>query len=182
MIFGMEPKNPTTPPLRGTPPLQEGRTNSPPAKGEYPVRGEGVAPAKGEYPAREKAVADGARLNNLPALRTFRKALRNRLTAAEARLWTYLQRAQLEGRKFRRQHSVGGYILDFYCPSERLAVELDGAVHDSDMAQQYDRERDRFLRHCGILVLRFENRWVFQQPDAVLAEIAKHFGWQEAGG
>lgn len=156
--------------------MQEGRTHSPPAKGEYPARGEGVTPA------REKAVADGARLNNLPALRTFRKALRNRLTPAEARLWAYLQRAQLEGRKFRRQHSVGGYILDFYCPSERLAVELDGAAHDSDMAQQYDRERDRFLRHCGILVLRFENKWVFQQPDAVLAEIAKHFGWREVGG
>ena len=170
----MKPKNPTTPPLRGTPPCQEGSINSPPVKGEYPERGEGVT--KGEYPARR----EGPRLNNLPALRTFRTALRHHLTPAEARLWTHLQRCQLAGRKFRRQHSVGGYILDFYCPAERLAIELDGAVHDSEMAQQYDEERDLFLRHCGIRVLRFENKWVFLQPDEVLAEIARHFGWQKA--
>lgn len=157
----MRPQNPTTPPLRGTPPCQEGSNNSPPVKGESAKR-------------------EGVRLNNLPALRTFRKTLRNHLTPAEAKLWTYLQRSKLAGRKFRRQHSVGRYILDFYCPAERLAIELDGAVHDSETAQQYDEERDLFLRHCGIRVLRFENKWVFLQPDEVLAEIAKHFGWQEA--
>lgn len=168
-------QNRTTPPLRGTPPFQEGSShNSPPAKGEYPARGEGVIPTK-----RDPAQRDGVRLNNLPTLRTFRKELRSHLTPAEAKLWTYLQRAQLEGRKFRRQHSVGGYILDFYCPVERLAVELDGAAHDSETARLYDEERDLFLLHCHIRVLRFENKWVFLQPDCVLAEIAKHFGWQE---
>lgn len=173
MPNGRKPQKPTTPPLRGTPPCQEGRTNSPPAKGEYPERGEGVA-------KRESAQREGPRLNNLPALRTFRTALRHHLKPAEARLWTHLQRSQLAGRKFRRQHSVGRYILDFYCPAERLAIELDGAAHDSEMAQHYDAERDLFLRHCGIRVLRFENKRVFLQPDEVLAEIAKHFGWQKA--
>lgn len=175
----MKQQKPTTPPLRGTPPCQEGSfcspsatnedsfNNSPPAKGEYPARGEGVAKI------------EGVRLNNLPVLRTFRKELRNHLTPAEARLWAYLQRSQLSGRKFRRQHSVGRYILDFYCPAERLAIELDGAVHDSEAAQLHDAERDLFLRHCGIRVLRFENKWVFLQPDEVLAEITKHFGWQK---
>lgn len=76
-------------------------------------------------------------INNLPALRFFRKALRHNLTPAEAKLWTLLKGSQLAGRKFRRQHSVGNFILDFYCPSERLAIELDGAVHDSDDAQAY---------------------------------------------
>ena len=181
----MKPQNPTTPLLRGTPPCQEGSTNSPPAKGEYPARGEGVA--KGESTALRQGVAnrksaqrEGSRLNNLPALRTFRTASRHHLTPAEARLWAHLQRSQLAGRKFRRQHSVGEYILDFYCPAERLAIELDGAAHDSEMAQHYDEERDLFLRHCGIRVLRFENKWVFLQPDEVLTEIAKHFGWQKA--
>ena len=94
------------------------------------------------------------RVNNLPTLRTFRKALRNHLTPAEAKLWTLLKGSQLAWRKFRRQHSVGSYILDFYCPSERLAVELDGAVHDSAEAQAYDRERDLFLEQFGIKVLR----------------------------
>ena len=117
------------------------------------------------------------RVNNLPTLRTFRKALRNHLTPAEAKLWTLLKGSQLAGRKFRRQHSVGSYILDFYCPSERLAVELDGAVHDSAEAQAYDRERDLFLEQFGIKVLRFENRLVFQQTEGVLMEIQRGFGW-----
>lgn len=116
-------------------------------------------------------------INNLPVLRTFRKELRNHLTPAEAKLWTLLKKSQLDGRKFRRQHSVGYYILDFYCPAERLAVELDGAAHDSASAQEYDRERDLFLLCFDIKVLRFENKLVFQQAEAVLMEIRKHFGW-----
>ena len=69
------------------------------------------------------------KVNNLPYLKTFRKELRNNLTPAEAKFWKIVQNKNLEGRKFRRQHSVGNYILDFYCPSEKLAVELDGEVH-----------------------------------------------------
>lgn len=116
-----------------------------------------------------------ASFNNLPSLRTFRKELRNHPTPAEAKLWSYLRRSQLQGRKFRRQHSIKYYILDFYCPAERLAVELDGAVHYSPTAQEYDAARDLFLQSCGIRVLRFENKWVFLQPEQVLAEIASYF-------
>lgn len=116
-------------------------------------------------------------INNLPHLRTFRKELRNHLTPAEAKLWNLLKQSQLAGRKFRRQHSVGYYILDFYCPSERLAIELDGAVHDTEGTQEYDCERDLFLNYYRIKVLRFENKLVFQQTEAVLTEIRKHFGW-----
>lgn len=118
----------------------------------------------------------GRGLNNLPVLRTFRKELRNHLTPAEAKLWTYLQRSQLGKRKFRRQHSVGFYILDFYCPAERL-----GAAHDSEEAQARGHERDLFLTYCHIKVLRFENQRVFLQPEAVLAEIEGHFGWLTRG-
>ncbi len=116
-------------------------------------------------------------VNNVPVLRTFRKALRSRLTPAEAKIWSHLKQAQLGGRKFRRQHSVGFYILDFYCPKERLAVELDGSAHDSVDAQEYDRERDLFLACFGVKVLHFENKWVFQETEAVLLEIKNHFGW-----
>ena len=118
-------------------------------------------------------------LNNCPELRTFRKELRNHLTPAEAKLWTMLKGAQLDGRKFRRQHSVGRYILDFCCPSERLAIELDGAVHDSEAAQQHDQARTLFLQHFGIKVLRFENQWVFKEPEGVLSAIRSEFGWWE---
>lgn len=117
------------------------------------------------------------KLNNRPQLTSRRKELRNNLTPAEAKLWTLLKGSQLEGHKFRRQHSVGRYILDFYCPSERLAIELDGSAHDSETAQNYDRERTLFLQHQGIKVLRFENKWIFKEPDAVLAEIKASFGW-----
>ena len=66
------------------------------------------------------------RIHNKIELKPYRKALRKDLTPAEAFLWKYLQNRKLEGRKFRRQHSVGNYIADFYCSSERLVIELDG--------------------------------------------------------
>ena len=72
------------------------------------------------------------RMNNQLILKTFRKELRSNLTPAEAKLWTYLKNKKLGGRRFRRQHSVGGYILDFYCPTEKLAIELDGQGHLHD--------------------------------------------------
>ena len=74
------------------------------------------------------------RYANLKALRPIRRDLRNHATAAERALWQMLKGRQLHGRKFRRQRSVGAYVLDFYCPSERLAVEVDGSVHDDPAA------------------------------------------------
>jgi very-short-patch-repair endonuclease len=122
-------------------------------------------------------------LNNLPEPRTFRKELRANLTPAEARLWSMLKRSQLEGRKFRRQHSFTGYILDFYCSSEKLGIELDGAVHFNESAAQYDYERSLFLKYFGVRVLRFENKWVFDDPGWVLHRIRGAFGWRlERGG
>ncbi len=114
-------------------------------------------------------------LNNLPHLKTFRKQLRKKMTPAEARLWTHLKGKQLDGRKFRRQHSVANYILDFYCPEERLAIELDGEVHNNVVASEYDHERDLFLQHTGIKVLRFENRIVFENSTWLLSQIKSHF-------
>ena len=120
------------------------------------------------------------RLHTLPKLQTFRTELRHHLTPAEATLWKNLKRSQLAGRKFRRQHSIGNYILDFYCPSERIGIELDGEVHFSDQAQLYDHERKLFLKAFDIKVLRFENKFVFDEIEWVLARIAHEFGWWEA--
>jgi len=118
-------------------------------------------------------------LNNLPQLKTFRKQLRENLTPAEARLWTMLKGSQLQGRKFRRQHSFSGYILDFYCSSEKLGIELDGAVHFTERTAQYDYERKLFLEYFGIKVLRFENKLVFDEPEFVLDRIQNYFGWNK---
>ena len=90
-------------------------------------------------------------------------------------MWKYLKGCQLKGRKFRRQHSVGNYILDFYCPSERLAIELDGQVHQHIVAEQVDTERDKALQGLGVKVIRFENKEVFQNIEAVLQEISSSF-------
>ena len=115
------------------------------------------------------------RLHNLPSRNDLRRELRSQLTPAESLLWAHLQRRQLLGRKFRRQHGVDNYILDFYCPAEKLGVELDGASHDHEVAQDRDSERSEFLRRAGIRVVRFENREVRENLEGVLLEIARHF-------
>ena len=115
------------------------------------------------------------RHTNLPALKAVRRDLRNHATPAERALWQMLKGRQLSGRKFRRQHSVGRFVLDFYCPSERLAVELDGSVHADPARQSYDLRRQRALEEVGVRVLQFENEAVLGTPDVVLAAIAEAF-------
>ena len=153
--------------------------SSPPLKG-------GVAQSAGvvenvrtsaHLPTKEKI--EKTKINNLSHLKTFRKELRSNLTPAEAKLWKVLQNKKLEGRKFRRQHSVGSYILDFYCPAEKLAVELDGSVHFTDAARDYDRQRRLFLEKCGIRVLRFENKLVFDELEWMLGVVKSNFGWNK---
>jgi very-short-patch-repair endonuclease len=114
-------------------------------------------------------------LHNRNYLKEKRKDLRNNLTSAEATLWKSLQRKQINGRKFRRQHSIENYIVDFYCASEQLIVELDGAVHLGFAQQNYDHERNLKLEALGFTVLRFENKLVFEDLDAVLATIKNSF-------
>ncbi len=145
--------------------------NSPPLKGGVP-EGRGGSDFSDTKTRKEK-------INNLPYLKTFRKELRNNLTPAEARFWKAVQNKNLEGRKFRRQHSAGSYILDFYCPSEKLAVELDGEIHFGDAAREYDYERKLFLEYYGIKVLRFENKLVFDELEWVLGVIKSSFGWNK---
>jgi very-short-patch-repair endonuclease len=116
------------------------------------------------------------RLRNLHWLQARRRLLRRSLTPAEAHHWNHLKKgSRLDGRKFRRQDSAGQYVLDFYCPSEKLAIELDGAAHDSEPAQCHDRLRDRFLLELGIRVLRFRNSEVMEDLEGVLSEIRRHF-------
>ncbi|MGH8728488.1 MAG: endonuclease domain-containing protein [Burkholderiales bacterium] len=114
-------------------------------------------------------------INNLKSLKPLRRKLRATLTPAEARLWKHLQRSQLKGRKFRRQQSFGPYIVDFYCPSEGLVIELDGSTHDNEKAWQRDQRRSEFLCNLELRVLRFENRAVVENLEGVLLEIARNF-------
>ncbi|EFI33654.1 protein of unknown function DUF559 [Desulfonatronospira thiodismutans ASO3-1] len=112
---------------------------------------------------------------NQKKLKPHRKILRREMTPAESKLWTFLKSKQLEGRKFRRQHSVGPYIVDFYCPAESLVLELDGEVHNDQMRRDYDETRQEYMENLGLKVLRFENRQIFTDIDNVLESIKKHF-------
>jgi very-short-patch-repair endonuclease len=106
----------------------------------------------------------------------FRKKLRNRSTSAEATLWKIIKDKQLDGKKFRRQHGIEKYIVDFYCSSEMLIIELDGQPHGEHSQVTKDEARDKFFTDNGYTVVRFENRFVFQDPEYVIETIRKSFG------
>jgi very-short-patch-repair endonuclease len=114
-------------------------------------------------------------IHNRKYLEERRKELRKNLTSAEATLWKHLQRKQLSGRKFRRQHSIENFIVDFYCPQEQLIVELDGAYHLDFAQQNYDLERTIRLESLGFNIIRFENKLIFENLPFVLEEISRNF-------
>lgn len=115
-----------------------------------------------------------SRIHNRKPIEHLRRALRHSPTEAEARLWSRLRRSQLAGEKFRRQHSIGNYVLDFYCPEVRLAVELNGSVHSHPVSAERDIARTDFLERLNVRVLRFENRLVFENLDGVLEAIKSY--------
>ncbi|HLV69401.1 MAG TPA: endonuclease domain-containing protein, partial [Xanthomarina sp.] len=107
-------------------------------------------------------------IHNKKEYQERRSQLRKNLTPAEAFLWTQLKSKQLDNKRFTKQHSIGNYIVDFYCASEKLIVELDGEVHNNPQAQEYDIKRTRYLENQGYQVVRFENKMVFDNLPSVL--------------
>ena len=100
------------------------------------------------------------------------KALRRNQTEAEKRLWYALRNRQLNGAKFKRQYTIGNYIIDFVCLEKKLAVELDGGQHMDN--QLRDEARRSWLNKQGLHVLRFWNDVVFLNLEGVLEEISRH--------
>ena len=96
------------------------------------------------------------------------KKLREQMTDAEKVFWETVRNNQLDGLKFRRQHPIGIYILDFYCHKHLLAIELDGGYHQSLIQKNLDNERDHFLIEQGLQVLRFKNEDVLNNLENVL--------------
>lgn len=107
----------------------------------------------------------------------FRRLLRKDQTQAEKILWYALRAKRFQNTKFRRQHSIAQYVVDFYCASCRLVIEVDGSVHDNIGQHYYDMERDQKLEFLGYKVLRFDNDNVIQQLENVLEEIEKHLNY-----
>jgi len=113
-------------------------------------------------------------IHNHKYLKDFRKDLRNNATDAEKQLWQYIKGSRL-GMKIRRQHSIGNYIVDFYCPEAKLIIELDGEYHFTEAGIEYDKQRTAYLTSLGFMMIRFENKEVFERIGFVLAEIKKAF-------
>jgi very-short-patch-repair endonuclease len=106
-----------------------------------------------------------------PGLDEAARSMRGNMTPAESRLWENLRSRRLGGAKFRAQHPLGRFIVDFCCPSSRLIIEIDGGVHRLSGAR--DRERTEVLESFGYRVLRFSNDQVLQHTDDVVLTIAE---------
>ena len=104
----------------------------------------------------------------------FQKAeeLRNRMTPAEEVLWKLIHINEWK-LKFRRQHPIWNYVVDFYCHKLKLVIELDGGIHEQEEVKKYDEARETHLKELGLTVLRFKNEQVLKNSDQVLKEIAQ---------
>ena len=111
------------------------------------------------------------RLPYRPELKQKARTLRARMTDAEQLLWFHLRRKQMDGVQFFRQRPVGEVILDFYAPSIRLAIEVDGSQHLDAVQMAMDTQRTARLERFGIAVIRFDNLQVLKETRAVLDEV-----------
>src|ERR1700756_2659188 len=101
------------------------------------------------------------------------RRLRQNATQAEKKLWSLLQRGQMCGCSFRRQHPLGNYVIDFYCSQLRLPIEVDGGQHNFPVRRAVDHRRSQWLRGKGVTVLRFWNNDVLENTEGVWDEIAR---------
>ena len=105
---------------------------------------------------REKLIESARRMRDTP-------------THAEEMLWKKLRKKRLGGYRFRRQHIIQTFIVDFYCPQAKLVIEIDGSVHDNQ--QEYDQEREKILDIFGYQIVRFKNAQIKTELESVLARI-----------
>lgn len=111
-------------------------------------------------------------IHNLIAKKNFRRILRKKSTPQEVIVWSRLKNGRL-GCKFRRQHSISKYIVDFYCPERKLIIEIDGSQH---IENAYDAQRDEYLNNLGFKVLRFWDNDVSNNLDGILLKIIEGLG------
>lgn len=103
----------------------------------------------------------------------IKRRLRSNMTGPEAQLWSRLRARQLQGLKFRRQHGIGPYIVDFYCPEQSLVIEVDGDSHaDADQVVK-DKQREQYLQSLGLRVIRYINDDIVKNLDGVLEDLAE---------
>ena len=101
----------------------------------------------------------------------YSKNLRKEQTPAEKLLWSNLRNRNLKGFKFRRQHPIKSYIVDFYCAEKMLSIEIDGGIHLNREQSEYDKFRTKELNSLGIKEIRFSNKEVEENISIVLKKI-----------
>jgi very-short-patch-repair endonuclease len=116
------------------------------------------------------------KIHNRKYLEPFRKTLRKNLTNAEAFFWNQIKTRKFHNLKFRRQHSIKNYIVDYYCAQHQLIIELDGEYHNDPEQHDKDLRRDEELQKMGFTVLRYENKYVFEELEHVLNDVKQHCG------
>jgi very-short-patch-repair endonuclease len=115
-----------------------------------------------------------AKIFNKNNVRGKRRSLRKRMPPAEVALWQVLRNKQANGYKFRRQYSVDRYILDFYCPFAKLAIEIDGDSHFNETAIKADKIRQKTIEDMGIEFLRFTNHDIHENLEGVFEALLKN--------
>ena len=115
-------------------------------------------------------------LFNKTSEKSKRQQFRRALTPAEALLWAELRGRAIGGWKFRRQYGIGPYVVDFYCPSAHLAIEVDGDSHFQVGAEGFDRRRQLFIESFGIRVLRVTNPEVIDDLEGTVSRISMALG------
>ena len=108
-----------------------------------------------------------------PQLLIFAKSMRHTATDAEHLMWQILRGKRFINLKFRRQHVIQPYIVDFYCHEIGLVIELDGSQHGTDDGKEYDAERTKFLETLGLTVVRYWNHDVLGRTDVMLEDLWK---------
>lgn len=128
-------------------------------------------PYKGGVRGGSKSMVN--KVHNFKKYKKRRQYLRNNSTKSEQVLWNKLRNSKL-GFKFRRQHGIDRYIVDFYCPKLKVVIEIDGYVHGESLQITKDLERQLFLENLGFKVLRYRNEQVLFELEAVVQDIANH--------
>lgn len=114
-------------------------------------------------------------------LKPLAKHMRHEPTPAEAALWQLIRNRQINGVKFRRQHSIEGFIADFVSIEHKLIIEVDGEIHEQADQQAYDLQRQEFLETQGFQIMRFTNDDVLQSPAHVIEQIRLHLNQSDHG-
>jgi len=111
-----------------------------------------------------------------PKNRSKRRLLRSQMTPAERKLWSRLRAKDFLGLKFRRQHGIGPYIVDFYCPERSIVIEVDGDVHANEIRKLNDRTRQEALTSLGLQLFRYTNDEILNNLEGVLEHLRVRLG------